>query len=111
PPTAESAGDIIVRGDRRSVITNLAPIATLDANAVAATGATTMGELLAAIRAVTQAADGSPPIFLINGQRVSGFEEVNTLPPEAIEKTEVLPEQAALKFGYPPTRRVVNFIT
>jgi iron complex outermembrane recepter protein len=68
-------------------------------------------ELMQAIRGSTQGADGSEPIFLLNAQRVSGYTEIALLPPEAIEKVEVLPEQAALKFGFPPTRRVVNFIT
>jgi hypothetical protein len=50
-------------------------------------------------------------IFLLNGQRTSGYQDIGSLPPEAIDKVEVLPEPAALKFGYPPSRRVVNFIT
>ena len=97
-------------GSRGSAVTDIEPLATLDANAVVALGATTVPELLRAIRSSTQAADGSEPILLLNGQRISGYEEISSLPPEAIEKVEVLPEQAAMKFGYPPTRRVVNFI-
>lgn len=92
-------------------MTDVAPLAEFDAEAVAATGATTVPELLQAIRGATQGADGTEPIFLLNAQRVSGFNEIGSLPPEAIEKVEVLPEQAALKFGFPPNRRVVNFIT
>lgn len=116
PPPAEGPADdgkpeIVITGTRGSAVTDIAPVATLDANAVAATGAATMPELLRAIRGATQAADGSEPIFLLNAQRVSGYPEIGSLPPEAIEKVEVLPEQAALKFGFPPTRRVVNFIT
>lgn len=103
--------DIVVIGRRGSAVTDVAPVAEYDADAVAATGATTVPELLQAIRGTTQGADGSEPILLLNAQRVSGFTEIGSLPPEAIEKVEVLPEQAALKFGFPPTRRVVNFIT
>jgi hypothetical protein len=103
--------DIVVTGNRGSAVTDMVPIAELDTDAVAATGATTMSELLTSIRGVTQGADGSEPIFLLNAQRVSGYPEIGALPPEAIEKVEVLPEQAALRFGFPPTRRVVNFIT
>jgi outer membrane receptor protein involved in Fe transport len=115
---ASPAGDdedenapIIIIGQRGSAITDVAPIAELDAEAIAATGASTMAELQQAIRGQTQSADGSEPIFLLNAQRVSGYQEIGSLPPEAIEKVEVLPEQSALKFGFPPTRRVVNFIT
>ena len=60
---------------------------------------------------MTRSADGSPPIMLLNGQRTSGYEEIGSLPPEAIERTELLPEQAAIRFGYPPTRKVLDFIT
>jgi hypothetical protein len=110
-PQADDVADVVVIGTRGSAVTDIAPIATLDASAIAATGATTMPELLQAIRGTTQAADGSEPIFLLNSQRVSGYADIGSLPPEAIEKVEVLPEQAALRFGFPPTRRVVNFIT
>jgi iron complex outermembrane recepter protein len=104
-------GEVVVTGRRGSAVSDVAAVATLDTDAIAATGAASIGELLQTIRALTQSADGSPPIFLLNGQRVSGYDEIGTLPPEAIETVEVLPEPAALKFGYPPTRRIVNFIT
>lgn len=107
----DKPGDIVVIGTRGSAVTDIAPIATLDAETIAGTGATTTTELLRSIQGVTKAADGSDPIFLLNAQRVSGYQEIGALPPEAIEKVEVLPEQAALRFGFPPTRRVVNFIT
>lgn len=107
----DRASEIVVTGQRGSAVTDLEPLATFDERAVAATGATSMPELLRAIQAVTKSADGGEPIFLLNAQRVSGYPEIGALPPEAIEKVEVLPEAAALKFGYPPTRRVVNFIT
>ena len=106
-----SGSDIVITGQRGSAVSDIYPLATLDARAIDATGASTMGELLRAIRSTTQSADGSEPIFLLNAQRVSGYQEIGALPPEAIEKVEVLPEPAALKFGFPPTRRVVNFIT
>ncbi len=102
---------IVVVGERGSAVTDVAPIAVLDADDVAATGATTTTDLLRTIRATTQSADGLEPIFLLNSQRVSGYQDIGSLPPEAIQKVEVLPEQAALRFGFPPTRRVVNFIT
>ena len=102
---------IFVYGERQSAIKAIAPLATLDSDAIGATGATTMSELLQAIRPLTQSASGEDPIFLLNGQRTSGYQEIGSLPPEAIDKVEVLPEPAALRFGYPPTRRVLNFIT
>ncbi|MCD2323481.1 TonB-dependent receptor [Sphingomonas sp. IC-56] len=109
PPQGEE--EVIILGTRGSAVTDIAPLLTLDENNVAALGASTMDELLRAIQGSTLSADGSPPVFLLNAQRVSGYEEIGTLPPEAIERVEVLPELAALKFGYPPTQRVVNFVT
>ncbi|MEG8054990.1 hypothetical protein QP185_20395 [Sphingomonas aerolata] len=91
--------------------TAIQPLATLDAGAIAATGATSIDELLRTIRGVTQSGDGQDPIFLLNAQRVSGYQEIGNLPPEAIEKVEVFPQPVALQYGYPPTRRIVNFIT
>src|SRR5438309_664921 len=110
-PDVREAREIVIVGERRSAVKNVDPIATLDSNDIAATGATTVPELLRAIRPLTQSAGGGEPIFLLNGQRTSGYDEIGSLPPEAIDKVEVLPEPAALKFGYPPTRRLLNFIT
>jgi len=109
--TVPDDADVVVCGLRGSVIRDVQPLATFDSAAIESTGATSVTELLRTIRGATQSADGSEPIFLLNGQRVSGYGEIGTLPPEAIDKVEVLPEQTALRFGYPPTRRVVNFIT
>ncbi|MEJ8629589.1 hypothetical protein P0F65_06520 [Sphingomonas sp. I4] len=49
--------------------------------------------------------------MLLNGRRIAGFADIQALPYEAMEKVEVLPEQEAARFGYPPTVRVLNFIT
>jgi iron complex outermembrane receptor protein len=112
PSSRATNPEIIVIGERRrSAVSDVQPLATLDSNAVAATGATSMAELLRVIKPLAQSADGGDPIFLLNGQRISGYQEIGSLPPEAIDKVEVLPEAAALKFGYPPTRRLMNFIT
>ncbi|MCP9222262.1 TonB-dependent receptor [Erythrobacter sp. LQ02-29] len=107
----DDASTIVVIGQRGSAITDIAPIAELDQDALAAIGATSIDDIRQAIQGQTQSASGGEPIFLLNSQRVSGYQEIGSLPPEAIAKVEVLPEEAALRFGYPPTRRVVNFIT
>ena len=53
---------------------------------------------------------GGRPILLLNGQRISGFREMRDLPPEAIERMEILPEEVALKYGYAADQRVVNIV-
>jgi hypothetical protein len=49
-------------------------------------------------------------VLLLNGQRISGFRELRDLPPEAIERMEILPEEVALKYGYSADQRVVNIV-
>jgi len=110
-PDDRDRREIVVVGQRQSAVTNVEPLATLGGDTLSAIGATSMSELMRVIRPLAQSADGGDPIFLLNGQRTSGYQEIGSLPPEAIDKVEVLPEPAALKYGYPPTRRVLNFIT
>jgi iron complex outermembrane recepter protein len=111
PGETDPPSDVVVNGQRGSVIKDIQPLTTFDNRMIEATGATSMADLLRIIGPMARSADGSPPIMLLNGQRTSGYEEIGSLPPEAIERTELLPEQAALRFGYPPTRKVLNFIT
>ncbi|MDE2597522.1 MAG: TonB-dependent receptor [Sphingomonadales bacterium] len=91
-----------------------APVATLDEADIAAYGARSIPELLAALSPETGSGrgrgGGGMPIMLLNGQRISGFREMRNIPPEAIRRMEILPEEVALRFGYPPNQRVVNLI-
>jgi len=50
------------------------------------------------------------PVVLVGGRRVSGFNEIRDLPAEAILRVDILPSEAALKFGYPADQRVINFV-
>lgn len=106
---------IVVRAGRikGSVQTELPPVATFNEADIAALGASSMQELLTIIGPQTgsgRGRGGGAPVVLLNGLRVSGFRELRSLPPEAIRKVEVLPEEVALKYGFPPNQRVVNFI-
>jgi hypothetical protein len=48
--------------------------------------------------------------MLVNGRRISGFQEIQGIPPEAIERFQILPEEVALSYGYKADQRVVNII-
>src|SRR5690242_18769711 len=61
--TKDDRPEIVVTGTRGSAVTDVAPIAVLGREAIDATGASTMAELLQAIRGSTQSADGADPIF------------------------------------------------
>ena len=49
-------------------------------------------------------------MLLLNGLRISSFRELRDIPPEAIERVDILPEEVALKYGYRADQRVVNFV-
>ena len=79
----------------------------------APTAPTTIGELVEALAPQTRSGRGrsdGPPVILLNGQRIAGFGEIRELPPEAIERVDILPEEAALNYGYRPDQRVINII-
>ncbi len=110
---AQAGEDIIVTGRRiaGSAISDAAPVAILDSDALRSLGATDLQTVLDRLKPLTEAAGGGSPVILLNGRRVSSFGELRSLPPEAIDRTEVLPEQEAARFGFAPTVRVLNFIT
>jgi len=113
-PDAEP-GDIVVVATRikGEVESAAPPIVTLNEEDIAAYGAGSLQALLAALAPQTGTGrgrgDGAPAV-LLNGLRIASFREIRSLPPEAIRKVEVLPEEVALKYGFRPDQRVVNFI-
>lgn len=120
PPPDDTQPDtdgetIVVRAERLrgSIQTDIPAVAELSAEDVASYGASSLAELLAQIAPQTGSArgrGGEGPVVLLNGQRVSGFRAIRDIPPEAIQKVEVFPEELALKYGFRPDQRVINFI-
>jgi hypothetical protein len=53
---------------------------------------------------------GSSPVILLNGRRISAFNEVQNIPTEAILRIDILPEEESLKYGYTADQRVVNIV-
>jgi iron complex outermembrane recepter protein len=107
--------EIVVTAERisGSVISDVPPIVELDDKAVESYGAASLTELLSALAPQTgpgRGRGGGGPIVLLNGQRISGFGELRDIPPEAIKRVQILPEQVALQYGYSADQRVVNFI-
>jgi hypothetical protein len=114
----EDYGDedpIVVQGTRArgSVIGDIPPQNILDSRDIRATGATSINDLLDALApqiGSSQGRGGEQPVLLLNGQRISSFREVRDIPPEAIERVEILPEEVALKYGYRADQKVVNIV-
>lgn len=93
--------------------TNISAEVELDEAAIASYGASSIEELLDALEPQTRSGrgrGGGRPVMLVNGRRISGFGAIRNLPPEAIAKVEVFPEEVALQYGYAATERVVNFV-
>lgn len=98
---------------RGSVNSDIPPDVTLSAEQIAAYGASNIAELLTYLEPLTRSSRGRAdgmPVFLVNGRRISGFREIQGLPPEAIERMDILPEEVALEYGYAADQRVVNFV-
>ena len=107
--------EIVVTAPRisGSAIDGIAPEITINEDQIEGYGASTVADLLAALAPQTQSGrgrGGGAPVILVNGRRVSGFAEIRDLPAEAILRVEVLPEEAALRYGFGADQRVTNFI-
>ena len=107
--------EIVVTGARArgSVAGDIPPENILDARDVRATGATSISELLDALApqiGSSRGRGGEAPVLLLDGQRISGFRELRDIPPEAIQRVEILPEEVALKYGYRADQKVVNIV-
>jgi len=115
PPESEQTGlidSLVVKGVRGKHDGPAQPELTLDASEIQATGASTIADLVALLapEITTGEPDAPPPIYLANGRRISGFQEISGLPSQAIERMDVLPPSTALAYGYRPNQRVVNFV-
>lgn len=115
PPESEQTAlldGLLVKGARGKANGPSQPELTLDASEIQATGASTIEDLvnLLAPEITTGEPDAPPPIYLANGRRISGFQEISGLPSQAIERMDVLPPATALAYGYRPNQRVVNFV-
>jgi hypothetical protein len=107
--------EIVVIGTRLAgeVETDVPPTQILNEADVAATGASSIADVLSTLAPQTgsgRGRGGGPPVILLNGQRISSFRELRDLPPEAIKQVQIFPEEVALQYGFRPDQRVVNFI-
>jgi hypothetical protein len=109
----DEGAEIIVTAPRSPgrVVTPHEPILVLDKKTIRILGVASLEKLLERVGPAAQGPGGSAPVLLLNGRRIGSEGEIDSLPPEAIEQMEILPEPVAAQFGYPPTSRVVNIIT
>lgn len=104
---------VLGRSSRGAIVGESAVEVELDENAVASYGASDIEELIAQLAPLTRSArgqGGGAPVLLLNGRRIADRREMYRLPPEAIERVQILPEEVALRYGYAADQRVMNFI-
>jgi iron complex outermembrane recepter protein len=100
-------------GQRGAVIGDTPPEITLSGREIRALGTSNVAELLDVLAPQTgsgRGRGGGRPVVLVNGRRISSFSEVRDLPPEAIQRVDILPEEVALRYGYRADQRVVNLV-
>lgn len=104
--------DIVVNGERPrgSVVGDVEPETTLNGGDIRAMGVSSIAELLTELAPQLSSARGGSPVVLLEGRRISSFREIATLPAEAIQRAEILPEEVALSYGYPAEQKVLNIV-
>ncbi len=115
PEDMDPGEDIVVTAgiQRGAVISDVQPELQLNAADIRAYGASSIEDLLNQLSPQTGSSrgrGGEMPVVLVNGKRISGFQEIRSIPPEAIERVDILPEEAAIAYGYRADQRVVNFV-
>ncbi|MDB5690127.1 MAG: hypothetical protein JWL91_2003 [Sphingomonas bacterium] len=107
----EEGEEIVVTGalPRGSVSGDIRPEQQLSAADVRSYGVSSVSDLLNELAPQTNAGGGAP-VVLLNGKRISSFQEIEDIPSEAIARVEILPEEVSLKFGYPANQKVVNIV-
>lgn len=106
---------LVIEAEKRGKVEGpIEPDLTLNEEDIKSFGASNIADLLTMLTPQTTSTRGrdasAGPVLLVNGRRISGFQEIQGIPPEAIQKVEILPEEVALSYGYKAEQRVVNFI-
>lgn len=96
-----------------AVIGDIKPELQLGPADIQTYGVSSVTELLSELAPETRSdrgRGGGAPVVLLNGRRISGLGEIQNIPTEAILRVDILPEEAALKYGYTADQRVVNIV-
>ncbi|MDB5496481.1 MAG: TonB-dependent receptor, partial [Phenylobacterium sp.] len=114
---AGTVSELVVTGERPpepgAVVGDIRPDLQLAPEDVASYGVSTITDLLDELApeiGSNSGRGGEGPAILLNGRRISGFNEIRNLPTEAILRVDILPEEAALKYGFSANQRVVNIV-
>ena len=118
-PDEDRASEVVVTGHRKAppppgaVVGDIKPEESLSPADIQSYGVSTVTELLQELSPETRSdrgRGGESPVVLLNGRRISGFNEIQNIPTEAILRVDILPEEVSLKYGYSANQRVVNIV-
>jgi iron complex outermembrane receptor protein len=104
---------VVGERERGAVPGDIRPEVQLSPADIRSYGVSSVADLLSELAPQTRSVrgrGGGGPVVLLNGRRVSSFAEIRDVPTEAIERVDVLPEEASLRLGYRADQRVVNFV-
>lgn len=104
--------EIIVTANQReygAVLGDATPELRLNVGDIASYGVTSIGELLEELGPQVDA-DTAPPVVLLNGRRLKNLRELRRYPSRAIMRVDVFPPDVAVRYGYPPTQKVLNIV-
>ncbi len=96
-----------------AVVGDIKPELQLGPSDIRSFGVSTVTELLQELSPETRSdrgRGGETPVVLLNGRRISSFNEIQNIPTEAILRVDILPEEVSLKYGYTADQRVVNIV-
>ena len=116
-PKIGTVSEVVVTADPKvepgAVVGDIKADLQLQPEDVAAYGVSTITDLLDELApeiGSNSGRGGEGPAILVNGRRISGFNEIRNLPTESILRVDILPEEAALKYGFSANQRVVNIV-
>src|SRR5262249_10280876 len=120
PPEDDDEGntvsELVITGDKPqpgAVVGDIKPEIQMGPSEIQSFGVSTVTELLDELAPELRSdrgRGGEAPVVLLNGRRISGFNEIRDIPTEAILRVDILPEEVALKYGYAANQRVLNIV-
>lgn len=85
---------------------DIQPESTLDEQAIASYGLSTIDELLGEVQ--SERGDEEQPLILVNGKRINDVNDIGALPVEALRSVQVLPRGLAVRAGGKVGQRVIS---
>ena len=114
----DTVSELVIVGTRDrpqygAVVGDIQPEVQLSPAQIQSYGVSSVSDLLSELSpqlTSNRGRGGEAPVVLLNGRRISGMAEIRDIPTEAIQRVDILPEEAALAYGYSADQRVVNFV-